>query len=268
VIKEKGQYVLALGVVASMLVVAGFPVFVVFFFGVFAFFLFKMFSAGSRSEVREVFEFYLIANEILKDDDRRWFGFEINEAIGRGEGIIHRMSAAPPLVHYSLGALYNKSGDHKSAVKYLAHVLENDNSLESAFVYPTPELRSYVKILRKIEREPADAPLTSAAIRSLERSRKIRGAQLLEESRTKFATSEPKRSPALEGSVSGEAEFAGSVTDEVAVDGSYSNNQFPEDKGYSDATEKTNGDRKKADPFVNRKPITEVLHDIYDRRRG
>jgi hypothetical protein len=267
-IKEKGQYILALGVVASMLVVAGFPVFVVFFFGVFAFFLFKMFSSGSRSEIREVFEFYLSANEILKDDDRRWFGFEINEAIGRGEGIIHQMSAAPPLVHYALGALYNKNGDHKSAVKYLAHVLENENSLESAFVYPTTELRNYVKILRKIEREPADAPLTSAAIRSLERSRKIRGAQLLEESRTKFATSEPKRNLALEESVSGEAEFTGSVTDEMADGGSFSNSHPAGGRGYSDATARTNGDKKKADPFADRKPITEVLHDIYDRRRG
>ncbi len=60
-IKEKGQYFLAFGVVASMLLVAGFPVFVIFFFGVFAFFLFKMFASGTRNETREIFEFYLSA---------------------------------------------------------------------------------------------------------------------------------------------------------------------------------------------------------------
>ena len=72
-VKEKGQYILAFGVVASMLLVTGFPVFVIFFFGIFAYFLFKMFASGSRNETRDIFEFYLSANEMLRDDGRNWF---------------------------------------------------------------------------------------------------------------------------------------------------------------------------------------------------
>ena len=78
-IREKGQYALALVVIASMLVVTNIPVFVIFFFGIFAYFVIRMFSTGPRNETREIFEFYLSANEILRDDDRRWYGFEIQE---------------------------------------------------------------------------------------------------------------------------------------------------------------------------------------------
>ena len=135
-----------------MLLVAGFPVFVIFFFGVFAYFLFKMFASGSRNETREIFEFYLSANEVLRDDGRNWFGFEVKELIGRGEAITNRMSGAPPLVYFALGALYHKAGDFQAAVNCLAHVIENENANENAYVYPSQELRNYVKVLRKIER--------------------------------------------------------------------------------------------------------------------
>src|SRR5688572_6829877 len=132
-----------------MLLVAGFPVFVIFFFGVFAYFLLRMFASGSRSETREIFEFYLAANEILRDDERRWYGFEIKDAISRGENIVRRMSGAPPLVHFALGALQNKAGDHKAAITNLAYIIENSSSDEASYAYPSEELRSYVKILRK-----------------------------------------------------------------------------------------------------------------------
>ena len=62
-----------------------------------------MFASGSRNETREIFEFYLSANEILRDDERRWYGFEIKEAVHRGESILQRMSGAPPLLHFALG---------------------------------------------------------------------------------------------------------------------------------------------------------------------
>lgn len=266
-LKEKGQYLLAFGVVASMLLVAGFPMFVVFFFGVFAYFLFKMFSAGSRNETREIFEFYLTANEILRDDERRWYGFEIQEAIRRGESILQRMSAAPPLIHFSLGALYNKAGDHGSAAKHLSYIVENAASDESALVYPSPELRSYVKVLRKIEREPADAPMTSAAVRALERARKIRAKTLLEESRSKMPPPQtadereakasersevlPLPQPLFEVSENGEREKSG---------------RFAERKHPRPAPKERKEPRKpKEDPFVDRKSISEVLHDIYDK---
>lgn len=264
-VKEKGQYVLVLGVIASMLVVAQIPIFVIFFFGVFGYLVLKMLASTSKSDTREIFEFYLSANEILRDDDRKWFGFEISDVIQRGEGIVRKMSAAPPLVHFTLGALYNKAGDHKSAVKYLGNVIERENGDEAAFVYPTPELRNYVRVLRKIEREPADAPLTSAAIRALERTRKLRGKVLLEESREKFAHGLPPAAnvPALDAPTA-------SSDDVRPVQVSYSDTDPV--NIHQSVTEshdgRQNGRRKRSkedDPFAERKPITEVLHDIYDK---
>ena len=189
-LKEKTQYGLAFGVIATMLFVAGFPMFVIFFFGIFAYFLWKTFSSPSPSEMRRIFEFYLSANEILRDDERRWFGFEVQEVLVRGERILQSMNGAPPLVHFTLGALYHKVGDYKSAVNHLSYVVENENSDESTYLYPTPELREYAKTLRKIEREPAEAPQTSAAVRALERARRNRGKSLLEESRNRQQESE------------------------------------------------------------------------------
>ena len=105
--------------------------FVIFFFGIFAYFLWKTFSQPSRNETREIFEFYLAANEILRDDERRWFGFEVQEVVGRGERILQMMNGAPPLVYFTLGALYNKIGDYKSAVNHLSYVVENENARRS-----------------------------------------------------------------------------------------------------------------------------------------
>lgn len=273
-LKEKGQYALAFVVVAAMLVVTNIPVFVIFFFGIFAYFIVKMFSNGSGNETREIFEFYLAANDILRDDDRRWYGFEIKEAIDKGEAILQRMSAAPPLVRFTLGALYNKFGDHKSAVNHLSQVIENPHAEESAYVFPTPELRSYVKILRKIEREPADAPLTSAAVRALERARRTRGKVLLEQSRTAFATAEPK--------VLLEEAKAGQMPHEEAVEspetsGVEQKNGKPAEprpvtisQTFGQTSMSNGGKRKrgvkptKEEEYADRKSISEVLHDIYD----
>lgn len=275
-IKEKGQYFLAFGVVASMLLVANFPFFVVIFFGIFAFFLMRMFSAGSRNETRDIFEFYLAANEILRDDERKWFGFEIKDAILRGEGILHRMSGAPPLVYFTLGALYNKAGDHNAAVSNLAYVVENDASDELTYGLPSPELRTYVKVLRKIEREPADAPLTSAAVRSLERARKLRAKTLLEQSRSKAVIPSTHK---LKGSAAGElaqVDYSDqtverperrSITEEIIQVKHENGNHFSDSSRLTTRpiTEKKPVKSKKEDPFANRKPISEVLHDIYDK---
>jgi hypothetical protein len=268
--KERGQYLLAFGVVASMLLVAGFPLFVIFFFGIFAYFLLRMFSSGSRSETREIFEFYLTANEMLRDDERRWYGFELNEAIRRGEDIIRRMQSAPPLVHFTLGALQNKVGNHKAAISNLTYVVENSAADEKSFVSASAELQNYVRVLRKIEREPTEAPLTSAAVRALERARKLRAKTLLEESRQQFAAIpvvvEPPK--ALESAEANRFEYE--PTDPVARDVSFS---VVED-GPSENDRNRNGNhpqgskdkqQQKPDPFVDRQSISELLHDIYDK---
>ncbi|HEX8288579.1 MAG TPA: hypothetical protein VF556_11310 [Pyrinomonadaceae bacterium] len=287
-VKERGQYVLAFSVIAAMLMVAGFPMFVIFFFGIFAYFLWKTFSSPSRNETREIFEFYLSANDLLRDDERRWYGFEMQEVISRGERILRAVNGAPPLVYFTLGALYHKAGDHKSAVNHLAYVLENENADESSYVHPSPELRNYVKVLRKIEREPAEAPLTSAAVRALERARRNRGKVLLEESREQAkelnrkkheaSLEEARRKAALPEKIQEAAVFQ-SVTDEpIEVQAETKSEKEIENKvqdraknnsrSFMDSSEQKkneNENRENGNPFVHRKPISEVLHDIYDK---
>jgi len=258
---ERGQYALAFIVVAAMLVVAGFPAFVVFFFGIFAYFLWKIFTSGSRSETRDIFEFYLAANEMLRDDERKWFGFEIRDVIARGVRIIQSITPAPPLVHFALGALYNKIGDHKEAVTNLKDALETDLSDEMKLVFPSAELRNYVKVLRKIEREPAEAPMTSAAVRSLERARRLRGKILLEESRRRLEDTAP---PATLLEAEGIPDNAHHQPRPVsALDTAFDNkSQSANDNGSSGRRRKKPKDAEER--FGNRKPISEVLHDIYD----
>jgi hypothetical protein len=185
------------------------------------------------------------------------------------------MSAAPPLMKFTLGALYNKFGDHKSAVSHLGPVVENRSADESAYVFPTPELRNYVKILRKIEREPADAPLTSAAVRALERARKVRGKMLLEQSRTAFATGDPVQlNGYAEAAILAENERNnGSPTDHhdaaiakfepspATIDAAFIQNN--DDR--SSSRKKRAGKRTKEEEYANRQPISDLLHDIYDK---
>lgn len=271
-LKEKGQYLLAFGVVGSMLLVAGFPVFVIFFFGAFAYFIFRMFASGSRNETREIFEFYLTANEILRDDGRSWFGFEVRDAIGKGEAIVNRMTGAPPLLHFALGALYNKIGDHHAAINALTQVVENDKGNEAAYVFPTQELRNYVKVLRKIERDPSEAPLTSAAVRSLERARRMRGKSILEESRAAYVqktydTNDERHELAEQSSIPSpapEPEMANG-SGQTVIDRMSEPEPKPAHTNGSNGDHRKNIRKEKKDPFTDRKPITEVLHDIYDR---
>ena len=261
-IKEKAQYAGAFGIIGMMLWVAGFPVFLLFFVGVLSFFVWKIFSSEGRGETRRVFEFYLSANEILREDDRRWYGFEIQEAIARGEAIVRSMSAAPPLVSFGLGALYQKLEDHSSAVKYLSQVVEESAPNENAIVYPSKELREYVRMLRKIERSPAEAPLTSSAIRSLERARKNRGAKLLELSRSALTTqviplpqSEQKLESVVDVGDDGYESGVGMGVEEARqpmrpVAASFMRSAKPRSSNVETSTD--------------RKTISEVLHDIYD----
>lgn len=253
--------------------------FVVFFFGIFAYFLWKTFSQPSRSDTREIFEFYHGANEILRDDERRWFGFEVQEVLGRGERLLQVMNGAPPLVYFTLGAIYHKIGDHKSAVNHLSYVIENENADEATYVYPSPDLRSYVKILRKIEREPNEAPQTSAAIRALERARRNRGKAMLDASRIELENINLKKRETLSESVETKNEYRESIIDErpdgaEISDGSnnqnarslFSENNSPRPRRTSTTRRPRSKKPNSSDgPFPDRKPITEVLHDIYDK---
>ena len=258
--------------------------FVIFFFGIFAYFLWKTFSQPSRSETKEIFEFYLAANEILRDDERRWFGFELQEVINRGERVLQLVNGTPPLVYFTLGALYHKVGDYKSAVNHLAYVVENENADENSYLYPSPDLRNYVRVLRKIEREPAEAPQTSAAVRALERARRNRGKALLENSRTQLTEqNRKKREFALENKKP-QAELVKAKTENalpksIFYESAESKENIPQNRnssqnpvsvtnsnGEGEPKEKGKKEKSNEDIFTNRKTISEVLYDIYDRK--
>lgn len=270
-LKEKGQYAIAFGAIAILLYFMGFPVFILFFFGTLGFFIWKAFSSEAKTETRKIFEFYLSANEILRDDDRRWYGFEIQETIARGEDVLRTMKAAPPLLHYGLGALYQKIGDQSSAVKHLGYVVEETSSDESAIVFPTKELREYVRILRKIERSPGEAPLTSAAVRSLERARKNKGRDLLAASRASVDSSDvgPSTEKVMPASVVGNDDHQ--PTAMHFIEDSTGGNSTPESgRGityrFADfARSKKSKKVKHEEVNTERKTISEVLHDIYDK---
>lgn len=263
-IKEKAQYAAALGIIGVMLWVAGFPVFLLFFVGVLTFFIWKVFSSEGRNETRRIFEFYLSANEILREDDRRWYGFEIQEAIGRGESIYRGMSAAPPLVLFALGALYQKLNDHNTAVKYLTQVFDEEAVREAAIVYPSKELREYVRMLRKIERAPAEAPMTSSAIRALERMRRNRGLKLLEASKTELAnqpTVQTEEVRKLESIVDSDNRETWSDVDDSRQENP---NPRPMPVSFTGHLEPLPAVGSPERSKGERKTISEVLHDIYD----
>ncbi|HKQ99716.1 MAG TPA: hypothetical protein VJT09_03525 [Pyrinomonadaceae bacterium] len=184
--KETAQRLLAIIIIIAMLGVMGIPFSVIIFFATVTFFIWRAVQHTEHQETGRIFEFYIAANDVLRDEERHWFGFEIAEVIERGERILHSMSDPPPLIYFALGALYHKAGDHEAAAEHLSYIVENDLSDERHRLAPSQELRRYVHILRKLEREPAVAPQTMAAIRSLDRARHNRAAFMLAESRERL----------------------------------------------------------------------------------
>lgn len=269
-LKEKAQYGLAFGAIALMLYAAGFPLFLLFFVGVLTFFIWKVFSSERRNDTRRIFEFYLSANEILRNDERRWYGFEIQDTIARGESIVKSTMTAPPLVHFALGALYHKLGDHSSAAKHLAVVVENPDEIK--IIFPTSELRDYVRVLRKIERAPAEAPLTSAAIRSLERARKNRASVLLDESRAQIQDQHAQLGTAQNvDEIRAKRESIIDITsyrDDDNDEGARDDERASAAHFLHVKDEKSEGAPDTNTQHKNRKTISEVLHDIYDANIG
>jgi hypothetical protein len=268
--KETTQAVLVSGVIILMLYAVGFPMFLLFFLGIIVFFFYKIFGGQQKQlgGTHEVFDFFLNANDILRDDERNWFGFEIQEIIQRGERILRAMPDPPPLLYFTLGSLYNKVGNHKAAIEYLAYIAENDTSDEKNRSVASPELRHYVQILRKIEQNPAEAPKTSAAVRALERARRNRVTSILENSRKEMWLLEEKRQSLLE-SKSNEDSILQSINEEAHENVTNNQNQ-PENQMNTPLTEvfkeeksSKNGKQKEE----NRQSISEVLYDIYDKKQ-
>jgi len=137
-------------------------------------------------EVERIFDFYIAADAILREEERRWYGFEITEVIEHGESLLEVMPDPPPLNYYALGALYQRLGNHQATVEYLSHLSEDGE--ETHRIAPSPQLRRYVAMLRRIEYQPSFAPQTLAAIRSLERGRQRNASSMLLESRGQVET--------------------------------------------------------------------------------
>jgi hypothetical protein len=196
--KDAGHKILAIIVILAMLALMGIPAPVIFFFAVVVYFIWRAVDRSEQHETRRIFDFYLNANEILRDDERRWFGFEIREVIEQGETVLHTLKDAPPLVYFTLGALYHHAEEYAEAAEHLAYVVESEAADERHLIAPSAELRRYVSVLRRLEHEPGDGPQTLAAIRSLERARRTRAAQMLAEARARLNNTQPAALPHTE----------------------------------------------------------------------
>lgn len=161
------------------------PVVLVFFTGV-ALIIWLVVRRAQMREVERIFEFYVAADAILREEERRWYGFEIAEVIEHGESLVELMPDPPPLHYFALGALYQRLGNHEAAVQYLSRLADDEAYDETHRVAPSPQLRRYVAMLRRLEYHPATEPQTLAAVRSLERARQKNAGRMLLESRAQL----------------------------------------------------------------------------------
>ena len=226
---------IAIIVIVAMLDAVGLsPVLMVFVTGV----VFVVWLIARRAQAREVeriFDFYVAAEAILREEERRWYGFEISEVIEHGESLLEIMPDPPPLNYFVLGALYHRLGNHQATVEYLSRVTEDELYDESHRTSPSPQLRRYVMMLRRIEYHPSTAPHTLAAIRSLERARQRNAEKMLLESRSMVEAE--KRAVRIEVPLPEAKE-------------THHETSFAPSLPLSEIT---------APP-----PITKVLHDVYD----
>jgi hypothetical protein len=175
--------VIAVIVVVAMLDAVGVPPMIMVLFTGMCFVIWLFARRAQAREVERIFDFYIAADAVLREEERRWYGFEISEVIEHGESLLEIMPDPPPLNYYALGALYQRLGNHAASVEYLSRVTEDERYDETHRIAPSPQLRRYVSMLRRIEYQPSLAPQTLAAIRSLERARQRNASNLLTESR-------------------------------------------------------------------------------------
>jgi len=236
--RKLAQKAVAVVVIVALLDMVGVsPIVMLFMTGV----AIVIWFAGQRSENRElerIFEFYVWADAILRDEERRWYGFEVAEAIENGERALELMPDSPPLHYFALGALYYRIGNYEATVEYLSRVMEDEVYDELHRTTPSPQLRRYVSMLRRIEYEPSLAPQTLSAIRSLERARRKRAAKFLAESRDYLNAAKTTAAPVI-----------GEPSSSVAHAAESREEPFASSRPLSAIA---------APP-----PISEVLHDIY-----
>lgn len=195
--------------------------------------IFLAFRRSAKRETEVIFAFYVAADEVLRDSERRRYRFEVADIIHAGEKVVGSMPDPPPLSCFALGALYSLIGDHNAVVERLGIAAEEEVLKDSTHVSPSRRLRRYVKRLRQIERAPERWPRLHAAVNSLERMHQERGARLL----------------------------AGSQQHLKKLIEAYEN----------DASDRSTSSRQPATTFASRSlrsitpppPISEVLNDVY-----
>jgi len=179
---------IAVIIVIAMLNAVGFPPVIMVLITGAVFVVWLCARRAQSREVERIFDFYMAAEAILREEERRWYGFEIAEVIEHGESLLEIMPDPPPLNYYALGALYQRLGNHEAAVEYLARLNEDEHCDETHRTAPSPQLRRYVSLLRRIEYQPSTAPQTLSSIRSLERARQRNAEKMLFESRAVVET--------------------------------------------------------------------------------
>lgn len=182
--KRFAQKAVAVVVIVTMLYGAGVaPVVMLFVTGI----VLIVFMIARRSQARDVenvFDFCVSAEAILRDEERHWYGFEVAEVIEDGEYLLETLPDPPPVQLFALGALHHLIGNHSSAVEYLSRIVDHEHYDERNRVAPSPQLRRFVSLLRRIEADPSMAPQSLGAIRSLERMRRRQAQAMLSEGRT------------------------------------------------------------------------------------
>jgi hypothetical protein len=229
------QKTIAIIVIVAVLDVVGVsPLLMLFVTGV-VFIVWALNRRARHRELERIFNFYVAADAILRDEDRRWYGFEIAEVIEDGEQSLDAMPDCPALHLFTLGALYYRIGKPEASAEYLTRVVEDEFYDERQHTAPSPQLRQYVAMLRRIEANPSLAPQQLAAVRSLERLRRKQATILLRQSRAAMPSqNESKTASELP---------ANTATPSITID----QETLPPPT-----------------PASARPPISEVLHDVYD----
>ncbi len=229
--KKFVQKAIAVVLVVTLLYGAGVaPVVMLFVTGV-VLIVFLVMRNSQQREVERIFDFYIAADAILRDEDRRWFGFEVGEVIENGESLLETIPDPPPLHLFALGALHHRVGNYDSSIEYLSRLIEDEHFNELNQVVPSPQLRRYVSVLRRIELEPSLAPQTLGSVRSLERMRRKQAYSLLSQARTAVkevpesihSVPKPAYLPASNNDSGAARQPIGEVLQDIYQDDSHSN---------------------------------------------
>jgi hypothetical protein len=192
--KKLVQKSIAVVVIVAILQVVGISPMVMLLATGIVFLVWVVNHRSQKKELEQIFDFYVAAEAILRDDDRRWYAFEVVEVIEDGERAFDFMPDCPALHLFALAALYHRIGKYEATAEYLGRVIEDEVYDERQNTGPSEQLRHYVTMLRALEANPSNAPQQLAAVRSLERMRRKHASTLLQESRAalKLSDEEPR----------------------------------------------------------------------------